>query len=60
VVASCEHDNESSEPIKGREFLDLLSDYQLLKKVSAAPLGLVGVVTVKGENFRLPFQTLSL
>jgi hypothetical protein len=27
VAGSCEHGNESSGSIKGRKFLDLLSDY---------------------------------
>jgi hypothetical protein len=31
VAGSCERGNESSGPIKGREFLDQLSDCQLLK-----------------------------
>jgi hypothetical protein len=35
-VGSCEQGNEPSGSIKGEEFLDLLSDYQLLKK-DAAP-----------------------
>jgi hypothetical protein len=35
-VAGCsEHGNEPSGSIKGGEFLDLLSDYYLLKKDSA-------------------------
>jgi hypothetical protein len=32
VVGSCEYGNESSGSIKGREFLDQLSDYQILTK----------------------------
>jgi hypothetical protein len=32
---SCEHGNELSDSIKGRELLDQLSDCQLLKKDSA-------------------------
>jgi hypothetical protein len=36
VVGSCEHCNEPSGSIKGREFRDKLSDSQLLKKESAA------------------------
>jgi len=31
VAGSCEHGNEPSGFTKGREFLDYLSDYQLLK-----------------------------
>jgi hypothetical protein len=31
---SCEHDNDSLSFIKGKEFLDQMSDYQLLKKAS--------------------------
>jgi hypothetical protein len=31
VAGSCEHGNELSGFIKGGEFLDWLSDYQLLK-----------------------------
>jgi hypothetical protein len=31
----CEHGNEPSDSIKGREFLDQLSDSQLLKEDSA-------------------------
>jgi hypothetical protein len=35
MAGSCEHGNEPSISIKGGEFLDYLSDYQLLKKDSA-------------------------
>jgi hypothetical protein len=35
VAGCCEHGNEISDSIKGGEFLDQLSDYQLLKKDSA-------------------------
>jgi hypothetical protein len=35
LAGSCEHCNGSSGSIKVREFLDYLSDYQLLKKDSA-------------------------
>jgi hypothetical protein len=35
VVGCFEHSNEPSGSIKGGEFLDKLSDCQLLKKVSA-------------------------
>jgi hypothetical protein len=35
VAGCCEHGNEPSGSIKGREFLDKLSDCQLLKKDSA-------------------------
>jgi hypothetical protein len=35
VMSPCEHSNEPFGPISGREFLDWLSDYQLLKKDSA-------------------------
>jgi hypothetical protein len=38
---SCEHDNESSCSIKDGEFLDLLSDCQLLKKDCASWIELV-------------------
>jgi len=34
VAYSCEHGNEPSSSVKGGEFLDQLSDYQLLKKDS--------------------------
>jgi hypothetical protein len=34
VVGSCDHDNEPSGSIKRREFLDYLSDYQLLNLCS--------------------------
>jgi hypothetical protein len=34
VAGSCEHGNESSGFIKGRKFLDLLSDYLLRKDSS--------------------------
>jgi hypothetical protein len=34
VVGSCECCNEPSGPIKGKEFLNYLSNYQLLKKGS--------------------------
>jgi hypothetical protein len=36
VVRSCDHANKPSGLIKGGEFLDWLSDYQHLKKDSAA------------------------
>jgi len=36
VTGPCEHANESSGSIKCREFLDQLSDYQLVKKGSAS------------------------
>jgi hypothetical protein len=32
VVVCCEHDNETLGFIKGREFLDQLCNYQLLKR----------------------------
>jgi hypothetical protein len=32
VAGSCEHGNEPSDSIKGGEFLDNVSDYQLLNK----------------------------
>jgi hypothetical protein len=35
IVGSCEHSNEHFGSIKGRKFLDYLSDYWLLKKDSA-------------------------
>jgi hypothetical protein len=35
-MGCCEHGNEHSVSIKGGEFVDQLSDYQLLKKNSAA------------------------
>jgi hypothetical protein len=35
VAISCEDGNESLGSIKGREFIDKLNDYQLLKKNSA-------------------------
>jgi hypothetical protein len=35
VVDCCENGNETSGSIKGGEFLDCLSDCQLLNKVSA-------------------------
>jgi hypothetical protein len=36
VTGSCEHGNEPSVSINGGEFLDYISDYQLLKKDSAS------------------------
>jgi hypothetical protein len=36
MASTCEHGNEPSGSIKGREFLYQLSDYQLLKKESTA------------------------
>jgi hypothetical protein len=33
VAGSCKHGNEPSSSIKGREFLDLLNNYQLLEEV---------------------------
>jgi len=35
VAISCDQGNESSSSIKVREFFDKLSDYKLLKNVSA-------------------------
>jgi hypothetical protein len=35
VVDTCDHGNEPVGSIKGREFLDYLSEYLLLKKDSA-------------------------
>jgi hypothetical protein len=35
LEGSCEHGDEPSGPIKGRKFLDEVSDYQLLKKDSS-------------------------
>jgi hypothetical protein len=35
VAGCCEHSNEPMDSIKGGEFVDQLSDYQLLKKDSA-------------------------
>jgi hypothetical protein len=32
VAGSCEHGNEHSSSIKGRTFLDKVSEYQLLRK----------------------------
>jgi hypothetical protein len=36
VTGSCEHDNEISGSIKGREFLDRMNDCQFLKNDYAA------------------------
>jgi hypothetical protein len=33
VVGSCEHDNDFSAPMKGRRFVDYLSDSQILTKL---------------------------
>jgi hypothetical protein len=41
VVSSCEHGNEPSGSVKGGEFLDLLSDSQLLKANSALDFNVV-------------------
>jgi hypothetical protein len=38
VTGSCEHSNEPLCYIKGREFLEKLSDYYLLKKDCASQL----------------------
>jgi hypothetical protein len=35
MVGSCEHGNEPSDFMKGREFLNQVNDYYLLKKDSA-------------------------
>jgi hypothetical protein len=35
VAGSYEHGNEPSRSIKGGEFLDCVSDYQLVKRASA-------------------------
>jgi hypothetical protein len=32
MVGSCEQDKETSDPIKGREFLEYLTDYYLYNK----------------------------
>jgi hypothetical protein len=42
VAGSCEHGNEPSGSIKCGEFLDWLSDFQLLEEVSAPWSWLVG------------------
>jgi hypothetical protein len=36
MVVSCEHGNESSHTIKGRELLDYLNEYQIFKKEAAS------------------------
>jgi hypothetical protein len=41
VTGSCEHCNEPWGAIKGGEFLELLSNYKLLKKDSASRTWLV-------------------
>jgi hypothetical protein len=38
VAVSCQHGNKISGSIKGGEFLELLNDYQLLKKDFAVSL----------------------
>jgi hypothetical protein len=38
VAGFCEHCNETSTAIKDVEYLDYLSDYQLIRKISV-PLG---------------------
>jgi hypothetical protein len=43
-VVSCEHGNEPSGSVKGWEFLDKLTDYQLLWKDSAAWTYLLSVL----------------
>jgi hypothetical protein len=45
VAGSCEHSNEPSCSIKGRIFLDQLSNYQLIK-IHSTPLVLIMVHAV--------------
>jgi hypothetical protein len=47
VAGSCEHDNEPSGSKNGREFLDCLSDCQLLK--NCAPWSELGVASFVTE-----------
>jgi hypothetical protein len=55
VVPPCEHGNEPSDPIKGGEFLDKLSDYQVLKKDSAPWSQSVGwVKPPRGRKVQYP------
>jgi hypothetical protein len=45
-VGCCENGNEPSVPIKGREFLDKLKEYQLLKKDFVAWSWLIWVMSM--------------
>jgi hypothetical protein len=45
VAGCCEHGNEPSGSVKGKEFLDKLSYYELLNKDSAPYTSLVNVMS---------------
>jgi len=46
VEAYCEHGNQPSGPMKDQEFLDWLSDYQLLREDSSFPWSYLGIITI--------------
>jgi hypothetical protein len=46
VVGCYEHDNEASGSIKGREFLEYLSDYQLLSELSGMIIPVVMMMQI--------------
>jgi hypothetical protein len=50
IAGSCEYDNEHPHSFKGREFIDQLGEYQLLKKGSAPRSQLGGRET---KNFHV-------
>jgi hypothetical protein len=50
VAGPCEHSNELSVSINGRQFLDQLSYYQLLKKDSAPRSSLVSWLVSNGNK----------
>jgi len=51
MAGFCEHGNEPSGFIKGGEFLDSLSEYQLLKGLCS--VGLVTLIAIYCRNFKL-------
>jgi hypothetical protein len=61
VAGSCEHGDEPLVSIKGKEFLDKLSDYYLVKK-DFAPWGQFNfdVYRVQGNSFSLHCPLCSL
>jgi hypothetical protein len=60
VAGSCEHGNEPSGSIKVGENIDQVSDYQLLKKVSAPCSWLRIVLSVHPLHVLHPFLSVFL
>jgi len=53
MVGSCEHGNEPSDFMKGREFLNQVNDYYLLKKDSAPQSQLLNNVLLNNSCWSL-------